>query len=82
MSLLMQALKKAERAKQSSAVEDEVDKPSEEFDAVLALTPEPAPHAAVPPAKRELSLDLEPMAEFSLEPVSYTHLTLPTTPYV
>ena len=69
MSLLMQALKKAERAKQSSAVEDEVDKPSEEFDAVLALTPEPAPHAAVPPAKRELSLDLEPMAEFSLEPL-------------
>ncbi|USX18403.1 tetratricopeptide repeat protein [Oxalobacteraceae bacterium OTU3REALA1] len=70
MSLLMQALKKAERAKQSSAVEDEVDKPSEEFDAVLALTPEPAPHAAVPPAKRELSLDLEPMAEFSLEPLA------------
>lgn len=69
MSLLMQALKKAERAKQSSAVEDEADKPSEEFDAVLALTPEPAPHAAVPPAKRELSLDLEPMAEFSLEPL-------------
>lgn len=70
MSLLMQALKKAERAKQSSAVEDESDKPSEEFDAVLALTPEPAPHAAVPPAKRELSLDLEPMAEFSLEPLA------------
>lgn len=70
MSLLMQALKKAERAKQSSAVEDEVDKPSEEFDAVLALTPEPAPHAPVPPARRELSLDLEPMAEFSLEPLA------------
>ena len=69
MSLLMQALKKAERAKQSSAVEDEADKPSEEFDAVLALTPEPAP-AATPPAKRELSLDLEPMAEFSLEPLA------------
>lgn len=67
MSLLMQALKKAERAKQSSAVEDEADKPSEEFDAVLALTPEPA---AAPPAKRELSLDLEPMAEFSLEPLA------------
>ncbi|WP_363503800.1 tetratricopeptide repeat protein [Burkholderia sp. LMU1-1-1.1] len=70
MSLLMQALKKAERAKQSSAVEDESDRPSEEFDAVLALTPEPAPQAAVPPAKRELSLDLEPMAEFSLEPLA------------
>lgn len=70
MSLLMQALKKAERAKQSSAAEDEVDKPSQEFDAVLALTPEPAPHAPVPPARRELSLDLEPMAEFSLEPLA------------
>ncbi|MEO5933769.1 MAG: tetratricopeptide repeat protein [Duganella sp.] len=68
MSLLMQALKKAERAKQSSAVEDESDKPSEEFDAVLALTPEPP--AGAPPAKRELSLDLEPMAEFSLEPLA------------
>ena len=72
MSLLMQALKKAERAKQSSAVEDEADRPSEEFDAVLALTPEPppAPHAVVPPARRELSLDLEPIAEFSLEPLA------------
>ena len=68
MSLLMQALKKAERAKQSSAAEDESDKPSEEFDAVLALTPEPP--AGAPPAKRELSLDLEPMAEFSLEPLA------------
>lgn len=72
MSLLMQALKKAERAKQSSAVDAETDKPSEEFDAVLALTPEPtpAPAAAVPPARRELSLDLEPMTEFSLEPLA------------
>lgn len=70
MSLLMQALKKAERAKQSSAVDDETDKPSEEFDAVLALTPEPAPSVNVPPAKRELSLDLEPRAEFSLEPLA------------
>lgn len=68
MSLLMQALKKAERAKQSLAADDEADKPSEEFDAVLALTPEPAP--AEPPAARALSLDLEPMAEFSLEPLA------------
>jgi tetratricopeptide (TPR) repeat protein len=68
MSLLMQALKKAERAKQSSAVDADTDKPSEEFDAVLALTPEPPPVPA-PPARRELSLDLEPMTEFSLEPL-------------
>ena len=76
MSLLMQALKKAERAKQNSASEEELDKPSEAFDEILALTPEPArtPAATVTPpaplAKRELSLDLEPMAEFSLEPMA------------
>ncbi|MYM32440.1 tetratricopeptide repeat protein, partial [Duganella sp. CY15W] len=64
MSLLMQALKKAERAKQNSATEDELDKPSEAFDDILALTPEPAPAAAPAPA-REFNLDglsLEPMA--------------------
>jgi tetratricopeptide (TPR) repeat protein len=72
MSLLMQALKKAERAKQSSAVDAETDKPSEEFDAVLALTPEPtpAPAPAAPLARREFSLDLEPMTDFSLEPLA------------
>ena len=32
MSLLMQALKKAERAKQNSVHEEELDKPSEAFD--------------------------------------------------
>ncbi|HEX8405598.1 MAG TPA: tetratricopeptide repeat protein [Duganella sp.] len=69
MSLLMQALKKAERAKQSSAVDAETDKPSEEFDAVLALTPEP-PSTAATPSRREFSLDLEPMTEFSLEPLA------------
>jgi len=74
MSLLMQALKKAERAKQNAVSDDESDKPSEAFDEILALTPEPArtPAATVTPplAKRELSLDLEPMAEFSLEPMA------------
>lgn len=74
MSLLMQALKKAERAKQNALPDEELDKPSQEFDEVLALTPEPAPRGAAPPpapplAKRELSLDLEPMADFSLEPM-------------
>jgi general secretion pathway protein D len=64
MSLLMQALKKAERAKQN-APDDELDKPSEAFDEILALTPEPAQPAAAPAPKREFNLDalsLEPMA--------------------
>ncbi|NGZ84589.1 tetratricopeptide repeat protein [Duganella sp. SAP-35] len=67
----MQALKKAERAKQNSVPEEELDKPSQAFDDILALTPEPvAAPAAAPLAKRELSLDLEPMAAFSLEPLT------------
>ena len=48
MSLLMQALKKAERAKQNSGQESELDKPSEAFDEILALAPADAP--APPPA--------------------------------
>lgn len=81
MSLLMQALKKAERAKQNSLDDSGVDQPSAEFDALLSLPP-PAPPAApgaaasaasaasATPAKRELSLDLEPMAELSLAPLA------------
>jgi tetratricopeptide (TPR) repeat protein len=71
----MQALKKAERAKQNAAGDVEVDRPSQEFDDILALTPEPPPTAAAAaasaaqaapaPARRELSLDFEPA--FSLE---------------
>jgi Tfp pilus assembly protein PilF len=38
----MQALKKAERAKQNHLHEDELAKPSEEFDAVLSLAPQEA----------------------------------------
>lgn len=70
MSLLMQALKKAERAKQSSGADDETDKPSQAFDEILALTPEPAPAPAptVQPGLG-LSLDLEPMSGLSLEPI-------------
>ncbi|MQA18897.1 tetratricopeptide repeat protein [Rugamonas rivuli] len=70
MSLLMQALKKAERAKQSSGADDETDKPSQAFDEILALTPEPAP-APAPAAQPGLgmSLDLEPMSGLSLEPI-------------
>jgi tetratricopeptide (TPR) repeat protein len=64
----MQALKKAERAKQNSLADDEQDKPSEAFDEILALTPEPARPATAPapaPAARSFSLEglsLEPMA--------------------
>jgi tetratricopeptide (TPR) repeat protein len=66
----MQALKKAERAKQNAGDDSELDKPSAAFDELLALTPEPAPPGQPQPAKRELSLDLEPKAEFSLEPLA------------
>ena len=66
MSLLMQALKKAERAKQNSLHEDELEKPSEAYDQVLELAPADAPLA--PPAP------LPPVPEFtsglSLEPLS------------
>jgi len=65
MSLLMQALKKAERAKQNSLHEEELDKPSEAYDQVLALAPADAPLApaqAVPPAPELTSgLSLEPL---------------------
>jgi tetratricopeptide (TPR) repeat protein len=72
----MQALKKAERAKQNSLADDELDKPSEAFDELLALTPEPAPSttpagarvAAAPRAPAEFSL--EPMDGLSLEPLA------------
>jgi len=73
MSLLMQALKKAERAKQNALPEDVPDQPSHDFDDVLALTPEapaPAPAQGAPLAKRELSLDMEPMSGLSLEPLA------------
>ncbi|MBA5687547.1 tetratricopeptide repeat protein [Duganella sp. LX47W] len=56
----MQALKKAERAKQNSIPETELEKPSEAFDDLLALTPQ----EATPPAAasdNEFMLDLEPL---------------------
>jgi len=76
MSLLMQALKKAERAKQNSG-EAELEKPSEAFDDLLALTPQPPAPAGVAaaapapaPAPSALSgLSLEPMAGLSLTPI-------------
>ncbi|OEZ96494.1 beta-barrel assembly-enhancing protease [Janthinobacterium sp. HH107] len=68
MSLLMQALKKAERAKQNSLSDEELEKPSEAYDQVLelapadALPPRPAP-AAPPPAQPASSLRLEPLQD-------------------
>lgn len=74
MSLLMQALKKAERAKQNSAQDGELEKPSEAFDEVLALTPqEPAAPAPTPaPPARDFTLDMEPMGGLSLSPLPDT----------
>lgn len=69
MSLLMQALKKAERAKQSAA-DTEVDKPSQEFDEILALTPATSTPAPAPiEQKRDTGLDFAASPSFSLEPL-------------
>ena len=66
MSLLMQALKKAERAKQNSLHEEELEKPSEAYDQVLSLAPADAPVPPVAP--------MPPVPEFtsdlSLEPLN------------
>ncbi|NHZ80335.1 tetratricopeptide repeat protein [Massilia sp. CCM 8695] len=48
MSLLMQALKKAERAKQNHVPDEELAKPSEAYDEVLALAPHEEAAAAEP----------------------------------
>lgn len=76
MSLLMQALKKAERAKQNSLHEEELDKPSEAYDQVLELAPADAPLA--PPAA------IPPMPEFtsglSLEPLNGAPAAAPEPP--
>ncbi|WP_377704707.1 tetratricopeptide repeat protein [Pseudoduganella sp. UC29_71] len=55
----MQALKKAERTKQSALPDEEADKPSEAFDDLLALTPQDVPPTSTPARA----------AEFSLEPI-------------
>lgn len=76
MSLLMQALKKAERAKQSHHADEEPAKPSEALDAVLELAPQ---EPAVPVLDRESGLALDPLAEpvppskgLSLSPLEMT----------
>ncbi|KQV87837.1 hypothetical protein ASD15_27685 [Massilia sp. Root351] len=57
MSLLMQALKKAERSKQNSLPDEEAaEKPSEAFDGVLALTPQDLTPEQLHPRAAEFSL--------------------------
>lgn len=67
MSLLMQALKKAERAKQNSLSDEELEKPSEAYDQVLELAPAdalpPHPAPAAPPVQPPSTLRLEPLAD-------------------
>lgn len=58
MSLLMQALKKAERTKQNSLLDEEAaEKPSEAFDGVLALTQQDLTPEQLNPRAAEFSLE-------------------------
>lgn len=75
MSLLMQALKKAERAKQNHLPADELVKPSEEFDPVLTL----APQDPYVPAQRSNAPRLDP--ELSLSPLPEEPAPLLETPW-
>ncbi|MGK5047821.1 tetratricopeptide repeat protein [Janthinobacterium sp. GB4P2] len=72
MSLLMQALKKAERAKQNSLSDEELEKPSEAYDQVLELAPADAlplrPVPAPPPVPPASNLSLEPLPDAPAPP--------------
>ncbi|HEU4853625.1 MAG TPA: tetratricopeptide repeat protein [Telluria sp.] len=71
MSLLMQALKKAEQAKRSHAGAEDLIKPSEEFDDVLELAPQEEPprnRRATDPVPLDVPNGIEP-PDFSLEPI-------------
>ncbi|PKV44635.1 MULTISPECIES: tetratricopeptide repeat protein [unclassified Janthinobacterium] len=72
MSLLMQALKKAERAKQNSLSDEELEKPSEAYDQVLELAPadavQPLAMPAAPPVQAASTLSLEPMPDAPAPP--------------
>lgn len=67
MSLLMQALKKAERAKQASLHEDELEKPSEAYDQVLELAPA---DTMPPPSRAPAGAPPQAPAGLSLEPLN------------
>lgn len=66
MSLLMQALKKAERAKQNSLSDEELEKPSEAYDQVLEL----APADALPPRPAPAPATVQPPSTLRLEPLA------------
>ena len=72
MSLLMQALKKAERTKQNSLSDEELEKPSEAYDQVLELAPADALPAsampAAPPVQASSTLSLEPLPDAAAPP--------------
>ncbi|WP_226929257.1 tetratricopeptide repeat protein [Janthinobacterium aquaticum] len=67
MSLLMQALKKAERAKQASLHEDELEKPSEAYDQVLELAPA---DTVLPSSRTATDAPPQALAGLSLEPLN------------
>jgi len=67
MSLLMQALKKAERAKQASLHEEELEKPSEAYDQVLELAPA---DALPPPSRAHTEAPPQVPQGLSLEPLN------------
>jgi tetratricopeptide (TPR) repeat protein len=69
MSLLMQALKKAERAKQNQLVEEEPAKPSEELDQALSLAPQEPLAPSHAGARPDLSLESYDNPALSLSPL-------------
>src|SRR5450830_1015721 len=79
MSLLMQALKKAERAKQNSLHEEELEKPSEAYDQVLELAP--ADDTPIPSARQaQLPPSFEAADTLSLEPMASNTPSEPEPP--
>lgn len=69
MSLLDQALKKAERAKQHHEADEHLAKPSEAFDEMLDLAPSPgAPHAPSAPGRSPFA-DEPPLCAMRLAPL-------------
>lgn len=79
MSLLMQALQKAERAKLNQPHEDELAKPSEAFDELLSLsTREPSPEPTAPARGSDgAGLSLSPM-DAAPRPAAFRHASEPS----
>jgi tetratricopeptide (TPR) repeat protein len=77
MSLLMQALKKAERARHNHDAGEELAKPSEAFDQLLALEPQAAAALRDEPT---LASDDVPSEPLSLSPLDFTPSAAPSPP--